>query len=266
MSATLSRMDCCVGLPHCMGWLPSPVGAVAFVMEGALPIPWSYYLNSYDKHVLQQLDCLCLFPVTCYQSFTSYVTGDEVWSLHCHCGRQGSLQVGPRRLQCLAAAKVRELVVQKFLLGTRFNEYYPQYRVHANRYVNPGLEYVGSVWCGKHFIYVRADGAEFARLKGLRARLGQGVLFCESLLSCYVVIVCQQCACPPTDAQVDHCMRLLSFTLRRWQNLLLGRSGSSPLIPGFDIPRNRTERLRQRMLHRFYSYRTPIYRLTYLRG
>ncbi|ACJ14525.1 E4 34k [Murine adenovirus 3] len=265
----MNQMGSCTGLTHAAGVLYSPVGAVAFVAEGALPIPWNCYLSSFDMHFFHRNKCLCLCPITCYRSFQSYITTAEYWSLHCHCGRHHSLQKDvfqPGSLRCLAGGRVRQLLVQKYLQGARFNEFFPHFRSFANRFVDVGLQYVGSIWSGKHFVYVQVSLTNYRRLLNLRGRLGEGVFFCRNALTRYLIIVCEKCSCPPTDEQTLHCMRLISQILRRWQSLLLGRGGEGSLLPGIDFPHNQQEKLRQRLLQRFYAYRSPIYRLTYLRA
>lgn len=173
---------------------PSRAGTANFKLCLELPIPWDAFLEHHEKVVLK--DFLC--KAGCDATFKNLgcLCPTYAWSSHCHCDDENTLQ-------CIAARKYVQNLMNEVINGCRFNERYEWYREIVNTGYGESILYVGSyIVRGKHYVIYKAKVDEDS-VRAAVERYGGQVLKCS--LGTFICHTCGSCELDSPDGKVQSC-------------------------------------------------------------
>lgn len=191
-------------------------GCVGFTVFMEWPVPWDMILTSYEWHMMKTFMNVCVSCATIDLRRSSVIHGNEVWTIHCHCSRPGSLQ-------CKAGGILLATWFHRVVYGASINQRCIWYREVVNYGMPKEVMYVGSVVCrGRHLIYlnVRYDvHAEIAR-----AMVSWG--WCQhayGVMNNLIVLCCIYCA-DLSEIRLRCCAKRTRRLMRRAVRAIMSRS------------------------------------------
>ncbi|UYL15023.1 early E4 protein [Bat mastadenovirus] len=213
--------------------------AICFVPYLEFPLPWDLFLCPRERYYLRLYFRTCSATLTIDEHKSNCYHGHEIWDLHCHCLKPGSLQ-------CQAGGKLLRSVARAAVRGTFYNAYFSFYRATANYHQLRAVRYVGSTFIsGTHLIYLHLNReSDMKFISG--SWLGpHRVVDCT--LNTWIILQCKSCQLL-TERQARVCARRTRRIIKRCCEAI-GRHRPKSLKLNYMEP------LRQKMFTRLYRYR-----------
>lgn len=218
-------------------------GAVSFVPNLELPVPWERIL-SHEEYIFLKWHLCGGLELDTLRYHRTHIDGNEWWLCHCHCSNK-------RSLQCLSAAVVVRQLMKEILDGAFFNCLWVFYREFVNACMPEKFIYVGSLYFREfHLVYIKCGNDEDAHAVRYIQVGGIDAVYCNGEFSNYFVLLCKSCK-NRTERQAYVCCK----KTRLW--MLKAKSVCKP--PKFSSPHERA-RLRQFVAH--YKFNTPVLKLS----
>ncbi|AEK98471.1 E4 34K [Titi monkey adenovirus ECC-2011] len=206
--------------------------SVMFTVYLEWPAPFHFFLSPYEQHLMRQYMHVCACPATLVIVHCRMIRGSEVWMLHCHCSRPGSLQ-------CRAGAVLLRRWFYLLVVGSLVNLRIPWYRPWVNDHMPKEMMYVGSVYVrGLHLIYINVRYDEHAEHLIRTVNFGLSA-FHYGVMNNMLVLVCSYCR---TGEEIR-----FRCCARRTRRLLARSVRELDSISRHPLRASRTERQRQRM-------------------
>ncbi|ADZ39826.1 E4 orf6 [Simian adenovirus 48] len=235
--------DCDMNTMHDVSAVRGMVGCVGFAVFMEWPVPWDMILTSYEWHLLKHYLNVCISCATIDLRRSSVIHGNEVWTLHCHCNRPGSLQ-------CMAGGIMLATWFNRVVYGAAINQRCIWYREVVNYQMPKEVLYVGSVYMrGRHLIYLNIRYDVHAQIVKQFVSMG----WCQhayGIMNNLVVLCCISCA-SLSEMRMRCCAKRTRRLMRR-AVLAIVRHGRFRLQP------SAAERRRQDILRDLYVRQRPV--------
>lgn len=235
------QASCDLSTAHRTCFVKGSRDSILFADNGEIVIPWDILFDDYAQHLLCVFEIGCISPAMLYRK-TNFLAGVEMWSVHCHCNKPGSLE-------CMAQAAVLRMILRKFIKCANYDRTFLQYRSVVNYNLPSAVFYHASCFYdGTHLIFIRVKKINHCRYLVRKVNLGQfAVVTCNT--NC-IILVCKSCKnCQ--EIMVKCCMRRTRKILKNCVKVLEDRLGKH-LTP------SKKEKSRQRKIRQFFRYNIPI--------
>lgn len=206
-NGNLINLPCLQNDLNLIGYMVLPSGFSPFSASGSIVVPW-HWITTREEQIFLSFH-LCAHVLVSYNRHPCY-THSGVYSLHCHCRE--------KTLRCLTAGKVQYELCKNLFKGSCYNNYFPFYRVMANKDVAEEFHYVGSItFRGNHYIFLSdtTGGRVLRSLKKFHQDRSK-YWFCEPR---WLVLCCHSCGRQPNELKAKCCAKYVNRFLKRCRNL-----------------------------------------------
>nr|APD78446.1 34K [Simian adenovirus 13] len=225
--AVVRSLPCCAALAVLLEW----------------PVPWDMILTNYEMNILKNFMKVCDCCASIDLRRSEVLHGYELWTLHCHCEKPGSLQ-------CKAGGVLLAKWFYMLVYGALINQRFLWYREIVNFKMPKEVYYVGSSYVrGRHLIWLKVKHDIHAAAALEKISFGWG-RFTYGHINNMIILCCTYCW-DLSEIRVKCCARRTRRILLRTVKVIL-EEFKAPLCC------SKTEVRRQRWLRKLMVYGCAI--------